>query len=150
MALLTLTERKTRQHLLLPLRSCCAEEEDKADKGLTNPLGSLFRQVFKTTTADNGTEFSSLDRSSHEIYFSQPNSARERGTNKRHNGLPRRFNPKGQPNKSISADHIRRAETFATNLPRKILGDRTPPELFQEQLSKLNSTVKCCIERVSG
>lgn len=143
MALLTLTERKTRLHLLLPLRSCCAEEVDKAVKGLTKPLGSLFRQVFKTTTADNGTEFSSLDRSGLEIYFSHPYSAWERGTNERHNGLTRRFIPKGKPIKSFSADHIRRAETLVNNLPRKILGYRTPLELFQEELSKLNTTVDC-------
>lgn len=148
--MLTLTERKTRLHLLLPLRSCCAEEVDKAVKGLTKPLGSLFRQVFKTITADNGTEFSSLDRSGLEIYFSHPYSAWERGTNERHNGLTRRFIPKGKPIKSFSADHIRRAETLVNNLPRKILGYRTPLELFQEELSKLNTTVKCFIERVSG
>ncbi|MGI6692891.1 MAG: IS30 family transposase [Limnochordia bacterium] len=150
MALLTLTERKTRLHLLLPLRSCCAEEVDKAVKGLTTPLGSLLRQVFKTITADNGTEFSSLDRSGLEIYFSHPYSAWERGTNERHNGLTRRFIPKGKPIKSFSADHIRRAETLVNNLPRKILGYRTPLELFQEELSKLDATVKCFIERVSG
>jgi hypothetical protein len=36
------------------------------------------------------------------------------------------------------------------NLPRKILGYCTPLELFQEELSKLDATVKCFIERVSG
>ena len=53
MAFLTLTERKTRLHLLLPQRSCCAQELDKAVKGLTTPLGSLLRQVYKTITADS-------------------------------------------------------------------------------------------------
>ena len=74
----------------------------------------------------------------------------ERGTNERHNGLTRRFIPKGKPIKSFSADHIQRAETLVNNLPRKILGYRTPLELFQEELSKLNANVKCFIERVSG
>ena len=150
MALLPLTERKTRLHLLLPLRSCCAEEVDKAVIGLTKPLGSLFRQALKTITADNGTEFSSLDRSGLEIYFCHPYSAWERGTNERHNGLTRRCIPKGKPIKSFSADHIRRAETLVNNLPRKIWGYRTQFELFQEELSMLDATVKCFIERVSG
>ena len=123
---------------------------DKAVKGLPTPLGSLIRQVFKTTTADNGTEISTLDRSGLEIYFSQPYSAWERGTNERHNGLTRRFIPHGKPIKTFSADHIRRAVSLANNLPRKSLGYRTPLELYQEELSKLNTTVKCFIERVSG
>ena len=148
--MLTHTERKTRLHLLLTLRYCCYEEVDKDGKCLTIPLFSLLRQVCKTITADNGTEVSSLDRCSLEIYFSLPYSAWERGTNERHNGLTRRFIPKGKPIKTFSADHIRRAETLVNNLPRKILGYSTPLELFQEELSKLNTTVKCFIERVSG
>ena len=137
-------------HPLLPLRSCCAEEVYKDGKGLTTPLCSLLRQVVKTLSADNGTEFSSLDRSGLEIYFSHPFSAWERGTNERHNGLTRRFIPKGKPIKPFSADHIRRAETLVIILMRKMLGYRTPLELFQEELAKLNTTVKCFIERVSG
>ena len=113
-------------------------------------MGSLFRQVFKTITADTGTEFSSLDRRGLEIYFSHPYSAWERGTNARHNGLTRRFIPKGKPIKSFSAAHNRRAEPLVNNLPRKILGHRTPLELFQEELSKLNTTVKSFIDRFSG
>ena len=106
--------------------------------------------MFEPITADTGTEFSSLDSSGLEINISQPYSARERGTNERHNGQTRRFIPKGKPIKSFSADHIRRAETLVNYLPRKILGYRTPSERFQVELSKLDATVKCFIERVSG
>ena len=113
-------------------------------------MGSLFRQAFKISTADNVTEFCALDRSSLEFYFCHPYSAWESGTYVRLIGLTRRFIPKGKPIKSFSADHIRRAETLGNNLPRKILGYRTPLELFQEELSKLDATVKCFIERVSG
>ena len=121
LALLTLTERNTRLHLLLPLRACCAEEVDKAVIGLTKPLGSRFRQVFKSITADNGTEFISLDRSSLEFYFSHPSPSWDRGRNERHNGLTRRFIPKGKPFKSFSADHNRRSEHLMNNQTRKIL-----------------------------
>ena len=148
--MLTLTERKTRLHLLRPLRTCCTEEVDKAVRGLTTPMGCLLRQVFKTITADNGTVFSSLARSCLEIYFSHPYSAWESGTNERNNSLTSRFISKRNSIKSSLADHYLRAENFLNNLPRKILGYRTPLELFQEELSKLNTTVKCFIERVSG
>ena len=94
--------------------------------------------------------FSSLVRSGLEIYFSHPYSAWERWTNERHNGLSRRFIPKGKPIKSISADHFRRAETLVNSLPRKILGYRTPVELFQVEQSMLDATVNCFIDRGAG
>ena len=106
--------------------------------------------MLKTITADNGNEFSSLDRSSQEINFSHPYSAWERGTNERHDGLTRRVIQKGKPIKSFSADNIRSAETLVNNLPRKILGYRTPFERFLDELSKLDASVKCFIVRVSG
>lgn len=140
-ALLTITERKTRLHLVLPLESNYAEEVDKAIEQVTEPLGSLRRYVFKSITADNGSEFSSLDKSGLEIYFAHPYSAWERGTNERHNGLTRRFIPKGRAVKSFTLDYIQKAEAWANNLPRKILGYRTPLDLFKEEISNLEEAL---------
>ncbi len=149
-ALLTLTERKTRLHLVLPLESNCTEEVDKAIEQVTQPLGSLRRYVFKSITADNGSEFSTLDQSGLEIYFAHPYSAWERGTNERHNGLTRRFIPKGKPIKSFTLDYIQRAEAWANNLPRKILGYRTPLDLFQEEILNLGEAFRTIMEKVSS
>lgn len=149
-ALLTLTERKTRLHLIILLQSCCAEEVDKALKHLTEPLGSFKRHVFKSLTADNGPEFSSLSQSELETYFTHPYSAWERGTNERHNGLTRQFIPKGKPIKSFTVDYIRKAEAYINNLPRKILGYRTPLDLFREETSNLEETLKTFTSRVFG
>lgn len=140
-ALLTITERKTRLHLILPLESNCTEEVEKTLEQLTKPLGPLRRHVFKSITADNGSEFSSLDKSGLQIYFAHPYSAWERGTNERHNGLTRRFIPKGRAIKSFTLDFIQRAEDWANNLPRKILDYRTPLELFQEEISNLGKAL---------
>lgn len=136
-ALLTITERKTRLHLVCPLESNCVKEVGKAIQDVTEPLGNLRCHVFKSITADNGSEFSSLDKSDLEIYFAHPYSAWERGTNERHNGLTRRFIPKGKAIRSFTRDYIQKVEDWANNLPRKILGYRTPLELFREEMSKL-------------
>ncbi|OUM91192.1 MAG: hypothetical protein BAA03_02160 [Caldibacillus debilis] len=74
-----------------------------------------------------------------EIYFTHPYSSFERGTNERHNGLIRRFIPKGKAITFVSDDTITYAEQWGNQLPRKILDDRTPEECFQEELSRLSA-----------
>ena len=57
-----------------------------------------FSKVFKTITADNGTEFEnlkSLEEWGVQIYFAHPYSSWERAQNERHNRLLRRYIPKG-------------------------------------------------------
>ncbi|EAX46637.1 IS1470, transposase [Thermosinus carboxydivorans Nor1] len=54
--------------------------------------------MFKTFTADNGSEFADLDAFSKNhntsVYFAYPYSSFERGTNERHNGLIRLIFPR--------------------------------------------------------
>ena len=55
-------------------------------------------KLFKSITSDNGTEFSSLSEAVSavaDVYFTHPYSSYERGTNENHNGIIRRFIPKG-------------------------------------------------------
>ncbi len=94
--LLTLTERKTRYHLLLPLASKTAEAVDEALKQLKSQYGLMFSRVFKSITADNGSEFANLNVHGIDIYYAHPYSAWERATNERHNGLVRRLIPREQ------------------------------------------------------
>ena len=69
-------------------------------KHISNLYGEQFSQVFKTITGDNGSEFADLstleDDSDTKVYFTHPYSSFEKGTNERHNGLIRRFIPKGK------------------------------------------------------
>jgi len=90
----------------------------------------LFPLVFKTITADNGSEFAELTQAlkdiETEIYFTHPYSTFEKRTNVgqtngRHNGLNRRFNPKGKAIACVSVDNITYAEHWCNQLPRKIL-----------------------------
>ena len=57
-----------------------------------------FSKVFKTITADNGSEFEDLKSIKEwgvQIYFAHPYSSWERAQNERHNRLFRRYVPKG-------------------------------------------------------
>jgi len=135
--LLTLTERKTRYHLILPLANKTAEEVDKALKQLKSLFGPLFSLVFKSITSDNGTEFANLSNHGIEVYYAHPYSAWERATNERHNGLIRRLIPKGTVIKELSPSQIERAQNWCNTLPRKILGYCKPAELFLKEIERL-------------
>ncbi len=81
---------------------------------LRESYGHVFPLVFKSITADNGSEFAELTQTvkdvESEIYFTHPYSSFERGTNERHNGLIPRFQPKGKAIRSISEETITYAE----------------------------------------
>jgi transposase, IS30 family len=140
-ALLTLTERKTRKELIVKVAAKESETVSISIADLQNNYGSLFSHIFKTITADNGSEFADLGLSvknvETEVYFTHPYTSSERGTNERHNGLIRRFIPKGKAIASVSEKTISYAENWCNQLSRKILGCRTPEEYFQEELALL-------------
>jgi IS30 family transposase len=139
--LLTLTERKTRQEIIMKIASKASEAVSKAIQFIQKECGSNFSKVFKTITADNGSEFADLDstlkKEDTDIYFAHPYTSCERGTNERHNGLIRRFIPKGKAIAEVSSETISHVEKWCNQLPRKILGYRTPEECFHEELSLL-------------
>ena len=139
--LMTLTERKTREHLVFLLETKNTEAVDKVFGYIKEQSGPLFTHLFKSITADNGTEFASLNKHVTNIYYAHPYSAWERGTNERHNGLIRRFIPKGKAIKDLTLEQIKRIENWCNNLPRKILGYRTPAELFNDEIQRIHETV---------
>ncbi|WP_413788509.1 IS30 family transposase [Acetonema longum] len=93
-------------------------------------------------TADNGPEFSELavqlEKWNSHAYFSHPYSSWERGTNERHNGLIRRFIPKGACLSTIAPETIQRVQDWCIHLPRKILGYKTPQECFDAALLSIS------------
>lgn len=136
--LLTLAERQTRCFFVLKIASKTASAVMQAMTTLQEEYGSQFVNVFKTITSDNGSEFADLSLleavTQTKIYFTHPYTSCERGTNERHNGLIRRFIPKGNRMDGYSSDEIGFIEDWCNCLPRKILGYHTPEELFNQQL----------------
>jgi IS30 family transposase len=139
-ALLTLTERKTRNEHILKIDRKTAECVKQALLALKQTYGSTFSKVFKTITADNGSEFSELSHaleSNQEVYYAHPYASSERGTNERHNGLIRRFIPKGKSIDDIDETLIAYVENWCNTLPRKILGYRSPSDVYREELKSV-------------
>jgi len=149
--LLTLTERKTRQEIIIKVDQATHEAVQSAFDSLEKKLGSEFKVKFKSITFDNGSEFlnwESLEASVLEqgqkrttIYFAHSYSSWERGTNENHNRMIRRFIPKGYDIGGFGDEEIQEIEDWMNNYPRRILGYNTPNEATQDCLQG-NSDLK--------
>ena len=139
--LLTIAERKTRQFIVRKIDAKSANAVMAELNKIREECGEHFSTVFKTITGDNGSEFADLSTlesiTDTNIYFTHPYSSFEKGTNERHNGLIRRFLPKGTRMADCSIDTIAFIEDWCNTLPRKILGYRTPEELFEAELDRI-------------
>ena len=130
-ALLTLTERVTRQEIIIRLPDRTQRAVRRALDRLERRYGNDFKRKFKTITADNGSEFlnfESLQKSCKhkgqrfKMYFAHPYSSWERGTNENANGIIRRFFPKGTDFSKVSRASIQAVEDWMNDYPRRILG----------------------------
>lgn len=127
-ALLTAVDRKSRFTKIARVRSFKTEEVSRVTTEMLANLPCL------TITNDNGVEFSrpfELEKTLRtEVYFANPYSSWERGTNENTNGLIRQFFPKKTRIAEIEDWMIRKAEELLNHRPRKILGWKTPYETF--------------------
>jgi len=142
--LLTLTERKTLEEIIIRLDQATQEEVQKAINTLEKKYGERFKLKFKTLTFDNGSEFldwktlefSVFDRKTRRItiYFAHAYSAWERGSNENANRIIRRFIPKGTDIGHFDSKQIKDIENWMNNYPRKSLGYMSAKEAAQECL----------------
>lgn len=142
-ALVVLTERLTRYGLVFRVADHTMASVVKILDRLERKLGKKFKDVFKTITVDNGSEFQdcagmqkSLRRRTARttIYYCHPYSASERGSNENMNRIVRRFFPKGTNFDEVTAAEVAQAETWMNNYPRAILGWRSAGALFAESI----------------
>ncbi len=129
----TMVERTSRFIMLTSLPSANAAA---VLDGFARCLRAVPAWLRKTLTYDQGTEMALHQdlarRLRMDIYFCDPHSPWQRGTNENANGLIREYFPKGADLKSYSDTDLRRIEKLLNNRPRTILGFRTPTEVFSE------------------
>jgi len=128
--LVTLAERKSRYVLAGQLRS-------KHSAGVTVKINSLLRPYkhkCHTVTFDNGKEFAQHETIALEleadIYFAHPYHSWERGLNENSNGLLRQYFPKNMELTNVTEGQVQWAVDRLNHRPRKVLGFRTPHEVF--------------------
>jgi transposase, IS30 family len=143
-SLFTLTERKTREEIIIKLRQATQGCIKEALDALEKKYGAKFKIKFKSITFDNGVEFLNwkylevsilvVGGQRTTIYFAHSYSSWERGTNENQNRMIRRFVPKGVKIADFSEEFIQEIEDWMNNYPRKILGYRTANQVAQEGL----------------
>jgi IS30 family transposase len=108
---------------------------------LTASMTQLPEQLRKTLTWDRGKELSAHAQFALEtgtaVFFADPHSPWQRPTNENTNGLLRQYFPKGTDLSRWTADDLEAVALALNNRPRKILGWRTPAEVFEEQLRSI-------------
>lgn len=135
--ILTLVERATGCLLIGKLR-------DHTAAALNERLLQIidgFPHLFKTITADNGTEFHSYEHIERltgvTIYFATPYHAWERGTNENTNGLIRQYLPKRTSMKCVTQHRCNEIANILNNRPRKRHGFSTPIEKLYQHIHQL-------------
>jgi IS30 family transposase len=151
----TLVERTTRFTILLHLpRMTAQEQEARAKRGsalaghgaeavrdaITRAIVTMPEQLRRSLTWDQGAELAQHARlrieSGVQVYFCDPHSPWQRGTNENTNGLLRQYFPKGTDLSMHNADDLEAVALALNTRPRKTLGWKTPAETLDQLLQK--------------
>jgi IS30 family transposase len=136
-SILSLVERHSRFCLLekLPSRS-----PDTLADAACRKLAPVKEKVL-TITSDNGIEFIRHERIAEaldiDFFFADPYSSWQRGTVENTNGLVRQYIPKRSDFGTLSDGDVQFVADRLNNRPRKILGFRTPSEVFNNNFVAL-------------
>ena len=94
--------------------------------------------MLKTILQDNGSEHADHARIDKELkvlsHFCHPYCASERGTVENRNKALRRFLPKGTEFDGIPDEYVQWIEDYFNNTPMKVLGFKTPNQVWSENL----------------
>jgi len=132
----TLVERQTRYLMLVKVASKDAETFANA---LIKNARKLPQELYKSLTWDRGTEMAGHKRftiaTDIQVYFCDPRSPWQRGTNENTNGLLRQYFPKGTDVSTYSQAQLNAIARKLNERPRKTLDYATPAERFHQTVA---------------
>lgn len=140
--ILTLAERKTRFYVCIKLSGRTAQEVVLGMQSFYNQYGDYVRSF----TADNGSEFRNIhflqyvqkDKKA-KVYYANPSSPHERGTNEYKNRELRRYIPKKTTFSHVSQEHLNTITEKINSKPMlQALDGDTPKRRFQQEMVKMD------------
>jgi len=132
----TEVERISRATFAIKVTKITSQEAIDAQQKIFAALPAGAR---RSTTLDNGREnhlHMRLNDLKMKTYFADPYSSWQRGTNEFHNGLIRRYLPKGTDFSTLTQEELDDIVWEINNRPRKVLEYATPLEVFNQYLAK--------------
>jgi IS30 family transposase len=125
----TLVERQSRFTMLVKVDG---KDTDSVVAALKKQIATLPTELWQSLTWDRGTEMAAHKQFSVatdvQVYFCDPQSPWQRGTNENTNGLLRQYFPKGTELSTHSQAELNRVARELNERPRKTLGFRTPAD----------------------
>ena len=133
----TLVERTTRYLMLLHLPE--GRDAHLVEQAMRQAITALPAGLARTITWDQGIEMARhadfTITTGIPVYFCDPHSPWQRGSNENTNGLLRQYLPKGTDLSAHSAEDLARIARSLNTRPRKTLGFMTPSEKLTELLA---------------
>jgi IS30 family transposase len=134
----TLVERHTRYVMLARVPS---KDSETVINALIRQAHKLPRELYKSLTWDRGKEMADHQRFSLDtqikVYFCDPQSPWQRGSNENTNGLLRQYFPKGMDLSNVHQNRLNAVARRLNERPRKTLNYETPAERFNQCVASI-------------
>lgn len=146
----TLVERSTRYTILVKLES---KESENVVEQFIRFLKRVPPCLRRSLTYDNGSEMAHHEKLSEQlsmkVYFADPRSPWQRGTNENTNGLVREFLPKSTDLSQHSREKLAGIAALLNRRPRKVLGFNAPADMFDYFCMNPGSSLPECLHHMS-
>lgn len=134
--ILTLVERKSRFAMLIRLK---ARDSESVANALIRRVRHLPKGLMRSLTWDRGLEMAShrifTVATDVQVYFCDPRSPWQRGSNENTNGLLRQYFPKGMDLSNVTQSQLDIVANKLNTRPRETLGWKTPAEVFASSVA---------------